>query len=175
MLPTCNIVANRKRSFYFRALTGKDCGYRPTVQAGGSHLMKVLTIKRRIKNSLRMLGAVALLLLYVIGSAQTGYLHQLLHPQEAAATHSSKQEEDPCHRSMYHGVDTGCRHEFHLAKKHSCTFVHTLTPSDSALFDTCHGFFTARYISKVLLPDSLEKVIVTYTFLTRGARSELHV
>ncbi|MEJ1240795.1 hypothetical protein WBG78_21800 [Chryseolinea sp. T2] len=136
--------------------------------------MKVLVSKRQIKNSLRMLSAAAMLLLYVIGTAQTGYLHQLLHPQEATASHSPKQEEDPCHRSMYHGVDTGCRHEFHLAKKHSCSFIHTLTHSDPALFDTSHGFFTTPPISKVLLPDSLETVIVTYTFLTRGPPSELH-
>ncbi|MGC3943550.1 MAG: hypothetical protein QM762_03275 [Chryseolinea sp.] len=122
-----------------------------------------------------MLSISAMLSLYIIGSTQTGYLHQLLHPEEATAAHTKKQEQDPCHRSMYHGMDSGCRHEFHLAKKHSCTFVHTLTHSDPALFDTCHAFSVPAGIAKVLLPESAQAIIVSYTFLTRGPPAELHV
>jgi|GEM_PF-938017 hypothetical protein len=130
--------------------------------------MSIPAPKRQVRGIARLLTVAAMLLLYLIGSTQSGYLHQLLHPQETAATHSTKQELDPCHRAMYHGVDSGCRHEFHLVKKHSCTFIHTLTHSDPALFDTCHGFSISIGRVLVLLSDSARPIIVTYTFLTRG-------
>ena len=137
--------------------------------------MKIPITRRLLKTTGKTLSVAVMLLLYVTGSIQTGYLHQLLHPGEIALNHSPKLEQDPCHRSMYHGLDTGCRHEFHLEKKHSCTFVHAVTHSDPVLFDTCHGEAFLASPPRVLASDSLKAILVKYTVLTRGPPAELHV
>ena len=81
-----------------------------------------------------MLAACALLLLYGAGSTQTGYLHQLFHPDEIATVHSAKEELDPCHQSIYHGSVKGCRHDFHMTKVPSCGLVHTISQSHLHFF-----------------------------------------
>lgn len=107
----------------------------------GRHRMKSRTGTQRLKVIGRLLGAVMLFVLYGMGSTQTDYLHQLFHPDEIAAAHTPVEEEDPCHRAIYHGVDTACEHEYHVVKLSSCSCFHTLTHSDPLLFNTpfCSG------------------------------------
>lgn len=81
------------------------------------------------KRLLRWFAALLLMLLYAGGSTQTGYLHQLFHPDEVAEIHTPKQEGDPCHRSLFHGVTNGCDHEFHVVKISSCGLVHIIGQS----------------------------------------------
>jgi len=130
--------------------------------------------KRPLKTLARMLGALALFVLYGIGSTQTGYLHQLFHPEEVTAVHTIAQEQDPCHRSLYHGVDTGCRHEFHLAKMQSCGLFHTLVHADQILFEsstlTSHGACLAPEIS---IREGIASIIAI-SRLTRGPPVGLH-
>ena len=93
-----------------------------------------IRITARTRNRVaRWLAAVTLLLLYGVGSTQTGYLHQLFHPDELAAIHSRVQEQDPCHRALFHGIGVGCRHEFHLVKVSSCGLFHTISHNDVQL------------------------------------------
>ncbi len=71
-----------------------------------------------------------MLVLYGAVSTQTGYVHTLFHPDEAA-THTTKDEEDACHRALYHGIADGCDHTFHLAKIKNCGFTHILAQTDT--------------------------------------------
>jgi hypothetical protein len=130
--------------------------------------------KQPLKTLARLLGASALLFLYAIGSTQTGYLHQLFHPEEISATHSVAQEQDPCHRSLYHGVDTGCRHEFHLAKMQSCGFCHTLVHADQIVFDTSTAVMSLSGTKPDVRIKGREAIFVGYTRLTRGPPTALH-
>lgn len=84
---------------------------------------------QRKKGLLRWFAALSLMLLYGAGSTQTGYLHQLFHPDEVAEIHTPKQESDPCHRSLFHGVADACDHEFHVVKVSSCGLVHIIGQS----------------------------------------------
>ena len=129
---------------------------------------------RQLKTLAKSMGAAALLLLYVMGSTQTGYLHQLFHPEEVASTHSLKQEEDPCHRALYHGMDTGCRHEVHLVKVHSCGMCHTLVHTDLLLFDTPASASIQEGRECIVRRKNCCTIDVTNTFLTRGPPAELH-
>lgn len=86
------------------------------------------------KNTFRVFTAAFLLIFYIIGNTQIGFVHQLFHPDEVAITHSDNQEKNPCHRSIYHGQETGCRHEFHLVKVNTCGASHTLAHVDQLLF-----------------------------------------
>lgn len=137
--------------------------------------MVVRKAKRQLKTLAKLLGVALMLSLYAIGSTQTGYLHQLFHPDEIAATHSTKQEEDPCHRAMYHGMDTGCRHEFHLGKLHSCGISHTLTHSDLLLFDTDSGVDRVLECHSIARPAMGIAATITDSHFTRGPPIELHV
>jgi hypothetical protein len=137
-------------------------------------MTKILMGKRQLTALVKLLGASALLLLYAIGSTQTGFLHQLFHPDEVAAIHSPKQEENPCHRALYHGMDTGCRHEFHLVKVHSCGLCHTLVHTEMLLFDGHAGGPTRRVSELVERLRSRCTTDITNAFLTRGPPVELH-
>jgi hypothetical protein len=129
---------------------------------------------RQLKALARSVSAAALLLLYVMGSTQTGYLHQLFHPEEVAATHSLKQEEDPCHRALYHGRDTGCRHEVHLIKVHSCGLSHTLAHTDLLLFESPSSTSIQAGRECIVPRKNCCTIGITNTFLTRGPPAELH-
>ena len=137
--------------------------------------MAILKAKRRLRNLARLLAVIALLSLYGMGSTQTGYLHQLFHPEEVATAHTTTQEQDPCHRALYHGKDTGCRHEFHLVKVHSCGLCHTLAHSDIALFEAASGPTIASERRCLTQPTNQSVITVIDSHLTRGPPAELHV
>ena len=128
---------------------------------------------RQLKALARSVGAAALLLLYVMGSTQTGYLHQLFHPEEVAAPHSLKQEEDPCHRTLYHGMDTGCRHEVHLVKVHSCGLSHTLVQTELLIFESPASTSIQAGRECIVPRKNCCTIDITNTFLTRGPPAEL--
>jgi hypothetical protein len=142
--------------------------------SGFSIMKNYVKAIRQFKALAMSFGAAALLLLYVMGSAQTGYLHQLFHPAEVAATHSVKQEEDPCHRALYHGMDRGCRHEVHLVKVHSCGLCHTLVHTELLLFDAPASTSIQVGRECIVRPKNCCTIDVTNTFLTRGPPAELH-
>ncbi|HTF20519.1 MAG TPA: hypothetical protein VK658_20745 [Chryseolinea sp.] len=137
-------------------------------------MSKNLMVTRQLKALARWLGAVAMLSLYAIGSTQTGYLHQLFHPDEVAATHSPQLEEDPCHRALYHGMDIGCRHKVHLVKVHSCGLCHMLVHSDLLLFETPASTPTHTGREIIARLKNCCTIDVTRNFHTRGPPVELH-
>ncbi|MEO5979279.1 MAG: hypothetical protein ABIS36_05500 [Chryseolinea sp.] len=79
---------------------------------------------------MRLISIAGLLILYLGGNTQIGFLHQLVHPDELADTHTAVQEKNACHRALFHGEASACNHEFHLGKANACNLSHTLTHSD---------------------------------------------
>lgn len=95
----------------------------------------------KIYRLLRLISIAWLLILYLGGNTQIGFLHQLVHPDELASTHSVVQEKNACHRALFHGESSGCDHEFHLGKASSCNLSHTLTHSDQIFISADRSTF----------------------------------
>lgn len=92
-------------------------------------------IKRAIANHLiGVIKYAAIFLLaasYLVGIAPVEAFHKIFHPQEGIVVHTSDQEKNSCHRSIYHHEkETNCAHKSHLAKLDKCKLCHALTHSD---------------------------------------------
>jgi hypothetical protein len=62
-----------------------------------------------------------LLLMYITGTSQLELVHSLAHDHVSLISHSQEQEEDPCHRLIYHNdVENGCGHDSHLIVTDKC-------------------------------------------------------
>lgn len=61
-----------------------------------------------------------MLSLYIAGTSGVSRLHQFFHEHEVVS-HSAEQEEDPCHRALYHhDADHGCQHHAHVTASEKC-------------------------------------------------------
>lgn len=67
-----------------------------------------------------------LAVLYIIGNVQLESIHQAFHSLETAL-HSSEQEQDPCHRAVYHeAINDGCDHSTHFTAVKNCPLCHVV-------------------------------------------------
>jgi hypothetical protein len=68
-----------------------------------------------------VLGPLLLVVLYIVGTSQLGFLYALGHDHDVQISHSQKEEKDPCHRQIYHNdVEAGCDHDVHLTVINKC-------------------------------------------------------
>jgi hypothetical protein len=107
--------------------------------------------RRNAALGLRTLLSVLLLILYVAGTSGIEGLHQFFHSHDHSVTHSEAQEQDPCHRSIYHDVaDKGCGHHSHLIVRDKCELCDLLFHTDQILLSTYEspalGFFAVDSI-----------------------------
>ncbi len=85
------------------------------------------------------LSAVFLLLLYFAGNVQFETFHDVVHSLEQSL-HTPEQEEDPCHRAIYHEVKSeGCDHETHFTAVEQCPLCHVV-PINTQNFEASHSF-----------------------------------
>ncbi len=85
------------------------------------------------------LSAAFLLLLYFAGNVQFEIFHSIVHSVEQSL-HTPEQEEDPCHRTIYHELqDDGCDHETHLTSIEQCPLCHVV-PISIQIFEGSHSF-----------------------------------
>src|SRR5687768_3884616 len=71
---------------------------------------------------LRTCSVLALLFLYILGSVEIESLHSFSHEQEFSQLHSSENEANPCHISVYHEQGSqGCEHLTHITKSDKCS------------------------------------------------------
>jgi hypothetical protein len=83
--------------------------------------------------------AVFLLLLYFAGNVQFETFHDVFHSVEQSL-HTPEQEEDPCHRAIYHEVESeGCDHETHLTAVEQCPLCHVV-PTNTQNIEASHAF-----------------------------------
>jgi hypothetical protein len=83
-------------------------------------------MRYRIRKCARTFSAILLLLFYVAGNVQFESFHQVFHSLEKAL-HSAEQENDPCHRSIYHDAkENGCDHKTHVTAVKNCPLCHVV-------------------------------------------------
>jgi hypothetical protein len=85
------------------------------------------------------LSAIFLLLLYFAGNVQFETFHDIVHSLEQSL-HSAEQENDPCHRAIYHEVkNDGCDHETHFTEIEQCPLCHVV-PVNVQHLEASHSF-----------------------------------
>lgn len=93
--------------------------------------------RRNTGQGLRILVAVLLLTLYFAGTSGIEVLHQFFHSHNHLVAHSEAQENDPCHRSIYHQeTDKGCGHHSHLIIRDKCELCDLIFHTDQILLST---------------------------------------
>lgn len=60
-----------------------------------------------------------LILLYGAGSLRIESLHRFLHEHESGL-HTQEQENNACHRTVFHGSSSSCEHPTHLSPNWKC-------------------------------------------------------
>lgn len=75
-----------------------------------------------IRRGATQVAALILLILYISASTSIDLLHAVLHDDEVATIdHTEKQEQDPCHRLIYHfDKEHGCDDDSHLISTDKC-------------------------------------------------------
>lgn len=97
--------------------------------------MKKLLAQNGPVSSMRTISVLLLLLVYFVGSVQIESIHSIFHDVELAL-HSSEQEEDPCHRAIYHDAkDDACDHATHITAVKKCPLCHVVPFNDQHLPD----------------------------------------
>ncbi len=120
---------------------------------------------------LRTLFVSGLLLFYLAGNTPFTFIHQVIHPDEVSPSHSPSEEVDPCHRSIYHGDDKGCKHEFHVEKVSGCSLFHTVVYTDQIVFASGHSEVIHFAFSHRADFDTGVLAQLRFPFLSRGPPS----
>ena len=110
-------------------------------------MFKAIVEDSRIWEGFKSITLSLFLALYIAGS--TGY--GLLHQHQSLVSHSAEEENDPCHKAIYHvEEEQACKHESHVSKKESCCDCHLLFHSDQIIF---RNSFTQSVIREVFVRD----------------------
>jgi hypothetical protein len=73
-------------------------------------------------DTMRCVGLVILVCLYLVGLVRVEGLHDSVHKFSDQEIHSLINEQDPCHRSLFHNdPNDGCDHKTHVAQFDLCT------------------------------------------------------
>jgi hypothetical protein len=105
---------------------------------------------RKMRILVRILSVTGLLVFYLAANTHFTFLHQVIHPDEITLSHTELDEDDPCHRSIYHGDDLGCNHQFHIEKVSGCSLFHTAAHHDEIVIPPLHSdlvFFRCSFIA----------------------------
>ena len=108
-------------------------------------------IRKRKAPGLRTVFSILLLAFYVAGAVQIEALHLLFHTNNQQISHSEAQENDPCHRSVYHQeAEKGCGHHSHIVVTGKCELCDIIAHTDSILLSTfesqAHQFLTVDFV-----------------------------
>jgi hypothetical protein len=87
--------------------------------------LTTIIVSAKVKRAVQRLASLILLFVYITAISNVARLHA--HEHEIA--HMDRQEQDPCHRAMYHqDLQNGCDHDSHLvASSDDCDLCHHLT------------------------------------------------
>lgn len=96
------------------------------------------SVKQRSRYPFRWVPLV-LLLIYFAGTSHLEVLHSFYHHHDKSVTHSEEQENNPCHRSIYHfdfdELAKNCGHNAHLVVADKCTICDHNVHQDHLLAD----------------------------------------
>jgi hypothetical protein len=86
--------------------------------------------KSHIPAAFKAWTASLLIFFYVFGSHIQNF-HEILHGEHVESiTHSPKQEEDPCHRNVFHHEENACEHTTHITTFEKCSLCEWSLHSD---------------------------------------------
>ena len=89
-----------------------------------------------ITHALRQTCWVLLLALYAAAALKVDSIHELMHAREFAELHSVAQENNPCHKSIYHQeAEKGCEHKSHITENTKCPLCEYNSSVDELLTD----------------------------------------
>jgi hypothetical protein len=87
-----------------------------------------------IVKALRQTCWVLLLALYAAAALKVDSIHELVHANEFADLHSVEQENNPCHKSIYHQeAEKGCEHKSHITENTKCPLCEYSSSIDELL------------------------------------------
>jgi hypothetical protein len=96
--------------------------------------MSISKAMRKNKHAFKRCFAILLLAFYIIGNTQIEAIHGFFHSHGSSITHSSEQENDPCHRTIYHDDKSyGCEHRSHLTRVEKCVLCHIIVSNDTVV------------------------------------------
>jgi hypothetical protein len=83
-----------------------------------------------ILKTIRQATQVLLLVLYGAAAFKVDSFHAFFHAQELKELHSAEQENNPCHKSVYHQESqAGCEHKSHITENTKCPLCeYNVTP-----------------------------------------------
>jgi hypothetical protein len=91
------------------------------------------TIKKQNQYGFRIV-ILVLLFLYTVGISQFDGWHKLFHPHDTVISHSEAQEEDSCHRAVFHlDIEKGCEHRTHIVVNNKCDLCDSIFHTDHLL------------------------------------------
>jgi hypothetical protein len=76
------------------------------------------------------IASIIFLLLHLAGNFQNGNFHKLLHAHSAKDLHTEANENDPCHRKLFHQDVSGCDHTTHVAEDSNCKLCDLILSRD---------------------------------------------
>lgn len=116
-----------------------------------------------MKRWLKALASVLLLALYLIGNAPVEVVHQFFHAHDVGVNHTEEQENDPCHRTIYHAEkQDGCVHKSHFTKVEKCKHCHVIIHVDQLTFsDHSIEYIPSDFThGEIAISGSLSEIIV---------------
>jgi hypothetical protein len=73
------------------------------------------------RKAIKSFSVILLLVLYLGGMVEVSVLHRLLHAHKDISKHLVEDEEDPCHRKIFHDDNVnGCEHNTHVTSTAKC-------------------------------------------------------
>lgn len=117
-----------------------------------------------------------LLFFYIGGNLSTLGLHRLLHAHDHIVTHDEEQEQNACHRAIYHAeAGNGCGHDFHYAIPDDCDACDIALQKDPGwiadgsddifsgfqVFHSCQPVITST-VKPIALPSRAPPVLLAY-------------
>jgi hypothetical protein len=96
-------------------------------------------IRKRKTNGFAATLTFLLIAFCIAGNAQLEALHQFLHSHHHGTSHSQTDEQDACHRTIYHqDVEDGCGHQSHIVVTEKCALCDLIShPHQIFLSEGC--------------------------------------
>ncbi|MFZ6000988.1 MAG: hypothetical protein ACOYW3_10795 [Bacteroidota bacterium] len=98
---------------------------------------------KKLRGGLARLLTFFLLALYAVGSLQVESFHRLLHGHDDIALHSVEQEQNDCHRAVFHNQAKGdCKHKSHVTENKKCPLCQISTQQLHVVISYSHETFS---------------------------------
>lgn len=113
--------------------------------------MRQRSMTKTIRSGVGKILTACFVMLYVGGTSHLEWIHSLTHQHDVIVSHSNDQENDPCHRSIYHGdIEHGCHHDSHLGASDKCQMCDMVCHADQIFVvhaDLLKGEFARTYFA----------------------------